>query len=41
MGAQHLMGAQPNAARHQANATGIVLAGLFEQSRVKRRVLPG
>jgi hypothetical protein len=29
------VGAHPNAARHQANATGIVLAGLFEESRVK------
>ena len=35
------VGTPPGAARYQANATGIILAGLFEESRVKRRVLPG
>ncbi|HJY20276.1 MAG TPA: hypothetical protein VJ278_03725 [Chthoniobacterales bacterium] len=36
-----LLSAHGESARHQANPTGVVLAGLFEEIRVKRRVLPG
>ena len=35
-----LLSAHGESARHQANPTGVVLAGLFEEIRVKRRVLP-
>ena len=35
-----LVSAHGESARHQANPTGVVLADLFEEIRVKRRVLP-
>ena len=34
------LSAHGESARHQANPTGVVLAGLFEEIRVQRRVLP-
>jgi hypothetical protein len=35
-----LLSAHGESARHQANPTGVVLTDLFEEIRVKRRVLP-